>query len=140
VSIRNFVVDLGNFVLNRWRALPDKGKRQLEDGIGLSSLSAIESISLMAAERDSFNGFTADKLTPVITRDLANIAPRDVNEVVLQLYQRLKLTGSRGICTEVEEELRDFKLAAREKFYAQKLEKQFDIVEFKEGWEPFGQR
>jgi hypothetical protein len=103
VSIRNFVVDLGNFVLNRWRALQDKGKRQLEDGIGLLSLSAIECISLLAAERDSFNGVTADKFPPVITRDLANIAPRDVNEVFLQQYQRLNITGSRDLCTKVEE-------------------------------------
>jgi hypothetical protein len=40
----------------------------------------------------------------------------------------------------VEEEFRGFKLAARENFYAQTLEKQSGIVEFKEGWEPFGQR
>jgi hypothetical protein len=78
VSIRNFVADLGHFALNRWRVLPDKGKRQLEDGIGLLFLSAIESISLIAAERDSCNGVTSDKLPPVIPRDLANIAPRDL--------------------------------------------------------------
>jgi hypothetical protein len=38
------------------------------------------------------------------------------------------------------EEFREFKLAACENFYAQKLEKKSDIVEFKESWEPFGQR
>jgi hypothetical protein len=38
------------------------------------------------------------------------------------------------------EEFRDFKLAARDDFYAQKLENHSDIVEFREGWDPFGQR
>jgi hypothetical protein len=63
-SIRNFVADFGHFALNRWRALPDKGKRQLEVSIGLLLLSAIESISLIAAKRDSCNGVTSDKLPP----------------------------------------------------------------------------
>jgi hypothetical protein len=103
-------------------------------------LSAIESILLVAAELESCNVVTSDKLPPVIPRDLANIASRDFIEVVLQRSQRLNLTGSRDLCTEVEEEFRDFKLAARENIYAQKLEKKSDIVEFKESWEPFGQR
>jgi hypothetical protein len=66
--------------------------------------------------------------------------PRDFNEVVLQQSQHLNLNFGRGLCTEVEEEFRYFKLASREIFYAQKLGKQSDILEFKEGWEPFGQR
>jgi hypothetical protein len=72
MSIRNFVADLGHFALIRWRALPDNGKRELEDGIGLLLLSAIESISSIAAERDSSYGVTSDKRPPVIPRDLAN--------------------------------------------------------------------
>jgi hypothetical protein len=38
----------------------------------------------------------------------------------------------------VVEEFRDFKCAAREEFYALTLEKQSDLVKFREGWEPFG--
>jgi hypothetical protein len=93
VSIRNFVADLGHFALNRWRALPDNSERQLEDGIGLLFLSAIESISIIAAERDSSNVVTSDKLPPVIPLDLANISPQEFNEVVLKQSQRLNLTG-----------------------------------------------
>jgi hypothetical protein len=101
VSIGNFVADLGHFALIRRRTIPDIGKRELEDGIGLLLLSAIESIANEAAERDSINGVTSDKLPPVIPRDLAKIAPREFNEVVPQQSQRLNLTGSRGLCTEV---------------------------------------
>jgi hypothetical protein len=65
----------------------------------------------------------------VIPRDLANISPRDFNEAVLRQSQRLNLTVSRRLCTLVEEEFRDFMLAARKTFYAQTLEKHSDIVE-----------
>jgi hypothetical protein len=105
--------------------------------IGLLFLSAIESISIIAAERDSCCGSTSDKIPPVNLRELANIAPREFHEVFFQQSQRLNLTESRGLCTE---EVRDIKLAARENFSAQKLEEQSDIVEFREFWEYFGQR
>jgi hypothetical protein len=69
--------------------------------------SPIEIISSVAAERDSSNCVTTDKLSPVIPRDVAKIAPRKFNEMVLQQSQCLNLTGSRGVSTEVEE-FRDF--------------------------------
>jgi hypothetical protein len=84
VSTRNFVADLGQLALIRWRALPENGKRELEDGLGFLFLSAIESIFNIVAERDSGNGVTSDKIPPVIPRDLAKIPPREFNEVVLQ--------------------------------------------------------
>jgi hypothetical protein len=96
-SIRNFVADLGQCSVIRRRAVPDNRKRDLELGIGLLFLSAIESISRMVAERDSSNGVTSDKLAPVVPPDLALISPREFNEVVLQQSQRLNLTGRRGI-------------------------------------------
>jgi hypothetical protein len=40
----------------------------------------------------------------------------------------------------LEEEIRDFKCATREEFYAQTLEKQSDLVAFREEWERAGQR
>jgi hypothetical protein len=124
VRISNFVADLGQFALIRWRALPDNGKREL---------------SSIVAECDSSDGVTLDKLPPVIPRDLAKIAPREFNEVVLQQSQRIYLNGSRGLSTEVEE-FRDFKFASREEFYAQTPEKQSDPVAVSDGWEPFGRR
>jgi hypothetical protein len=75
VNIRNFVSDLEQFALVRWRALPDNGERDLEKSIGVLFLYAIGSISSIAAERDSSNGVMSDKLPPVIPRDLAKIAP-----------------------------------------------------------------
>jgi hypothetical protein len=140
VSIRKFVADLGQFALVRWRALPDNGNRELEEGIGMLFLSVIESISSIAAERDSSTGVTSDKLPPVIPRDLAKISPREFNEVALQQSQRLSLTGSRGFSTEVQEEFRDFKFASREEFYVMTLEKQSDPVVFSDRSELFGQR
>jgi hypothetical protein len=92
----------------------------------------------IAAERDSSNGVTSDKLPSVIPRDLAKIPPREFNEVVLQQSQRLGLTGSRGTSSRAEEQFRDFKCAAREEFYTQHLEKQSDLVKLREGWEHLG--
>jgi hypothetical protein len=102
VIIRNFAADLGQFALVRWRALPDNGKRQLEDSINVLFLSAIENISSRAAEHDSSNGVTSDKLPPIIPRDLAKSSPREFNEVVLQQSQGLNLSGSRGLSAEEE--------------------------------------
>jgi hypothetical protein len=73
----------------------------------------------------------------VIPRDLAKIPQRELNEVVLQQSRRLNITGSGS--TRVEEEFREFKCTAREESHAQMLEKQSDLVTFREGWEPFGQ-
>jgi hypothetical protein len=64
VSIRNVVADLAQFALIRWRAPPDNGKRELENSIVVLFLYAIESISSIAAECDSSNGVTSDKLPP----------------------------------------------------------------------------
>jgi hypothetical protein len=47
-----------------------------KDGICLLCLSAIESISNIAAESDSSNAVTPDKIPPVILGDLAKISPR----------------------------------------------------------------
>jgi hypothetical protein len=82
VSIRNFAADFLAFRIESVEASP--GQRQSSARgrpIGLLFLSAIESISIIAAERDSFCDITSDKLPPVIPRDLANIAPREFNEV-----------------------------------------------------------
>jgi hypothetical protein len=83
-------------------------------------------------ERDSNNGVTSDTLPPVIPRDLAKIAQRELNEVFLQQSQRLNLTGNRSLGTEVDE-FRDFKCATHEEFYAQTHEKQSDLVKFRGG-------
>jgi hypothetical protein len=53
VSIKNFVADLGQFALIRWRTLPDNGKCELEDSIGVFFHSAFKSTSSIAAELDS---------------------------------------------------------------------------------------
>jgi hypothetical protein len=74
-------------------------------------LSAIENISSIAAERDSRNGVTSDKLPLIIPRDLANFSPRDFKEEVLQQSQRLDLTGSRGLSAEAVEEILSLLLA-----------------------------
>jgi hypothetical protein len=84
VSIRNFFANLGHFALIRWRDLPNNDKRELEDGIGLLFLSAIERTSITAAERDSSDSVTSDKLPLVIPRDLAKVSSRNFHEVVLQ--------------------------------------------------------
>jgi hypothetical protein len=64
VSIRNVVADLGQFSLIRWTAVPGNGKRELEDGIGLSFLSAIESISSIVASATQISALRRASFRP----------------------------------------------------------------------------
>jgi hypothetical protein len=58
--------------------------RAVEVGIGKMFLAGLEKISAMRAERNSSNRPSSENLPPVLPHELAELAPRRFNDILLE--------------------------------------------------------
>jgi hypothetical protein len=72
-------------------------------------LASVEKISAIRGERNSSNGPISQRLPPVLPHELAKVAPRRFNDMLLEQIQRLRCSGQ-GV-DELELEFRSLKAA-----------------------------
>jgi hypothetical protein len=102
-------------------------------------LPSVEKISAMRAERNSRNGPSSEKLPPVLPHEIAELAPRRFNDILLEQSQRLW-------CSEqsvggLERDFRSFKAAVHsESTLSDSLKTHGAAIGFADALQPLGIR
>jgi hypothetical protein len=108
-NVTEFIADLGSFAMSCHGTLEPEEARAVELGIGKMFLSGVEKLSAIRAERNSSNGPSSQKLPSVLPHELAELAPRRFNDILMKQSQRLRCPGQR--VDELERGFRSFKAA-----------------------------
>jgi hypothetical protein len=80
-NVADFIADLGSFAMSCHGILEPEEARAVEFGIGKMFLFSVEKISAIRAER---NSRSSQKLPPVIPHELAELAPRRFNDILME--------------------------------------------------------
>jgi hypothetical protein len=138
-NVADFIADLGSLALSCHGKLEPEEAQAVEVGIGTIFLASVEKISAIRAERNSSNGPSSQRLPPVLPHELAKVAPRRFNYMLLEQSQRLRCSGQ-GV-DELELEFRSFKAAFHsENSLSDSLQKHGTTNGFSEAWHSLGTR
>jgi hypothetical protein len=108
-NVADFIADLGSFATSCHETLKPEEAGAVEFGIGKMFLGSVEKIPAIRAEHNSSNGPSSQKLPPVLPHELAELAPRRFNDILMKQSQRLWCSGQS--VNELEREFRSFKAA-----------------------------
>jgi hypothetical protein len=92
-NVADVIADLGSLALSCHGKLEPEEAQAVEVGIGTMFLASVEKISAIRAERNSSNGPSSQRLPPVLPHELAKVAPRRFNDMLLEQSQRLRCSG-----------------------------------------------
>jgi hypothetical protein len=108
-NVADFLADLGSFATSCHGTVEPEEARAVEFGIGKMFLGSVEKIPAIRAEHNSSNGPSSQKLPPVLPHELAELAPRRFNDILMEQSQSLWCSGQS--VDELEREFRSFKAA-----------------------------
>jgi hypothetical protein len=138
-NVVDFIADLVSFAMSCHGTLEPEEARAVEFGRGKMFLGSVEKISAIRAERNSSNGPSSQKLPPVLPHELAALAPRRFNDILMEQSQRLRCSGQN--LDELEREFRSFKAAVHaESALSDKLNTHCATTGFEVAWQPLGTR
>jgi hypothetical protein len=138
-NMADFIADLGSFEMSCPGTLEPEEARAVEFGIGKMFLGKVEKISAIRGERNTSNGPSSQKLPPLLPPELAELAPRRYNDILMEQSQRLRCSGQS--VDELEREFRSFKAAVHVESALSDTVNMYCATTGPEvAWQPFGTR